>query len=241
MTRQCAYDPTCRRDPVPTSPDGTAHANCAGHEREAMSFFGESWHERARAGVLRPAIVGGLPLPSSGAVPGGESPLAVPQSAGALHHMRPTGLGDPDPADRECVSGPLQAGSPHHIQGRRLAHGNQGTRELATRSPRLCVELEQGAPSADEEKAAHVTRHPSEGARGQKPMGVPAVQRADALAGGSSASDPAASGRVIVRATPGPAAPVTRPDRPLSVVPSPPSPGVGSRGAEPAATAVAGG
>ena len=87
MTRQCAYDPTCRRDPVPTSPDGTAHANCAGHEREAMSFFGESWHDQARAGVLRPAIVGGLPLPSSGAVPGVEtlSPqgLGHPQSAGA--------------------------------------------------------------------------------------------------------------------------------------------------------------
>lgn len=37
-------------------------------------------------------------------------------------------------------------------------------------------------------------------------------------------------------------APVTSgPDRPLSVVPSPPSPGVGSRGAEPAAMATTGG
>lgn len=62
------------------------------------------------------------------------------------------------------------------------------------------------------QSAGAPTRYPTEGARGQKPMGVPAAKRADALAGGSSASDPAASGRVIARATPGPAVPVTRHD-----------------------------
>ena len=68
------------------------------------------------------------------------------------------------------------------------------------------------------QSAGAPTSYPNEGARGQKPMGVPAAKRADALAGGSSASDPAASGRVIARATPGPAVPVTtrHPDSPLS-------------------------
>lgn len=68
MIRRCAYDPSCLRAPVPTSPSGTVHANCAEHEREGLSVFGERWHDQARAGVLRPSIVGGHPR-STGPVP----------------------------------------------------------------------------------------------------------------------------------------------------------------------------
>lgn len=78
MTRRCAFDPGCEREPVPTSATGIVHANCAAHEREAMSFFGERWHDQARAGVLRPSVVGGDPLPAPAA--GAHSPLGSGRS-----------------------------------------------------------------------------------------------------------------------------------------------------------------
>lgn len=47
--------------------------------REA--FGPQSWHDRARVGELPAMVVGGVPVTtSSGAVPGGVSPHAVPQS-----------------------------------------------------------------------------------------------------------------------------------------------------------------
>jgi hypothetical protein len=61
VTRYCTA-PDCDRAPVPTSVSGIVHAMCADHEREALSAFGENWADQARAGVLRPAITGGLPI-----------------------------------------------------------------------------------------------------------------------------------------------------------------------------------
>lgn len=65
MTRQCAgqYEGTpCRREPLPDSPGGTRHAMCADCEDRMLSVFG--WPDQARAGVLRPSVVGGVPTES---------------------------------------------------------------------------------------------------------------------------------------------------------------------------------
>jgi hypothetical protein len=67
VTRPCART-GCRRDALPDSPDGTRHSLCADDERSALSAFGERWHEQAAAGVLRPAVVGGVPVEYAEAV-----------------------------------------------------------------------------------------------------------------------------------------------------------------------------
>ncbi len=132
-----------------------------------------AWWRDAIANCLRPMVVGGVPIDphesgpgqeaqglpavqradalaggSSAGDPAGSGRAIAQATPGRTHHMRPTGLsGDSDPADRECVSGPLQAESPlYHIRGRCVAHGNHGELDAA----RLCVEPEQGAPSGDD-------------------------------------------------------------------------------------------
>jgi hypothetical protein len=92
-TRQCAYDPDCKRAPRPTSPSGTVYANCWSHDEQLVP----SWHTDARLGVLRPAIVGGLPIErrhdrASCAGAGGTFPRALPEtSAGRAALAAPTG------------------------------------------------------------------------------------------------------------------------------------------------------
>lgn len=151
----------CSRS-VMTSSCGAKYAYCEACTRNILSAAfapdprprePRSWHERARAGTLPTSIVGGVPVASSGAVPGVEA------------------------------------------------------------SPRLGHPQSAGAP---------VIETPLKGPGARSPW-VSAVQRADALAGGSSASDPAASGRVIARATPGPAAPAPRRDPAADVVTRPAS------------------
>jgi len=65
MTRQCIGrmpdDSRCQREPVPTSPNGTAHAHCQHHEDRLLreAFGPQSWHDRARTGELPAMVVGG--------------------------------------------------------------------------------------------------------------------------------------------------------------------------------------
>ena len=100
----------------------------------------------------------------------GYSLLRVPDGPGALS---------------EALASTSRTKAGHHIRGRRLAHGNQGSRELATRSPRLCVEPEQGAPSADDGRGPRTSSHPdfSQGAgREASPRSSSRALRGAALA-----------------------------------------------------------
>ena len=66
---KCAYSTDCQRAALPTSPTGTHFANCADHHARLIA---SSWADDARDGVLRPMVVGGVPL---------DAPVSGPRRA----------------------------------------------------------------------------------------------------------------------------------------------------------------